>query len=193
VKEIDPSAFKPDIWRIVQFDGPPPLLINGDFLCSADSRIFVRSLSDVSMVRIPAAIEVIAARAFSSSWQIAKVVFESDTILKEIGNQAFAWCSSLKKFHVPSSVEIIGDRCFCCCNKMTRIIFDNSSNLKRIGERAFAGTELRFITIPASTEEIDGSVFVGCPLLKIQISCGNRNFAVEGNLLVASGGTEIVK
>jgi hypothetical protein len=43
VKEIDPSALNPEVWALVEFDGPPPVLVIGDFLCSADSRILLRS------------------------------------------------------------------------------------------------------------------------------------------------------
>jgi hypothetical protein len=52
---------------------------------------------------------------------------------------------------------------------------------------------LRSITIPASTEEIDGSAFVGCSSLKIQVATRNLNFKVEGYLLVTSDGTVIVR
>jgi hypothetical protein len=53
--------------------------------------------------------------------------------------------------------------------------------------------KLQSITIPALTEEIDGSAFVDCPLIAIQVAGDNPNFKVEGNLLVTSDGTEIVR
>jgi hypothetical protein len=43
------------------------------------------------------------------------------------------------------------------------------------------------------TEEIDGSAFVNCPLIAIQVATGSLNFKVEGNLLVTPDGTEIVR
>jgi hypothetical protein len=46
---------------------------------------------------------------------------------------------------------------------------------------------------PAMVEEIDGSAFLNCPLFTIQVAPGNRNFKVEGKLLVTSNGTEIVR
>jgi hypothetical protein len=193
VKEINPSAFESRVWPRVEFDGPPPLLITTDFICSPDSRIFLGTLSLDSEVRIPSHIEVIGSWALGHFSRVADIVFESGTRLKEIGENAFAGCNSLKAFHVPSSVETIGDRSFENCINMTVITFKESSSLKRIGERAFSGSPLRSITIPALTEEIDGSAFVGCPTLTIQLAPGNRNFTIEGNLLVTSDGTEIVK
>jgi hypothetical protein len=147
VKEIDPSAFDPDVWRLVTFDGPTPLLIN-DFVCSADSRILLRGLSETDPVVIPAGIEVIGADAFTDF---------------EIRSQIFAVSQRQvpKTFIVPSSVETIGARCFENCARMETITFGESSKLKRIGERAFAESGLASITIPAATEEIDGSAFVG--------------------------------
>jgi hypothetical protein len=188
VGRIDPSAFTQRVWHLVQFDGPPPLSITGGFLCSADSRTLLWTFSDASAV--PAGIEVIGPHRFSS---ITKVIFQSGTRLKDIGEEAFAECGRLGGFSVPSSVETIGDRSFLNCGKLTTITFEDASQLKRIGELAFANSGLTSITIPASTEEIDGSAFLGCPMLKTEIAPGSRNFTVEGNLLLTSYGTEIVR
>jgi hypothetical protein len=145
VNKIDPSAFDPEVWPLIKFDGPPPLFLNSYFICSADSRILLATLSD-----------------------------EEPDI-------------------VPSSVETISDRCFENIREMETITFSNASKLKRIGERAFAGSRLASITIPASTEEIDGSAFVGCPIETIRLASGSRHFRLDGDLLVTSEGTEIVR
>jgi hypothetical protein len=55
------------------------------------------------------------------------------------------------------------------------------------------GSRLKSITIPASTEEIDGSAFVGCPHIEIEVAPGNRNFRIEGEVLVTSDGRKIVR
>jgi hypothetical protein len=94
---------------------------------------------------------------------------------------------------VPPSVEVIGDRCFDDRCNVTTIEFANSSKLMRIGEHAFGESGLCSITIPASTEEIDGSAFVGCPLIEIAVAPRNRNFKIQGHALVTSNGTEIVR
>jgi hypothetical protein len=193
VKEIDPSAFTPNVWRSMKFEGPPPHLITPDFLCSADSRILLRNFSKDPPVVIPAGIEVIGPRVFRGYRWISQIGFESGTRLREIQEMAFSEFDSLKQFIVPSSVEIIGDRCFEGCGSMTTITFDDASKLKRMGERAFAKSGLSSITIPASVEEIAGSAFVGCPLAEILVAAGSRNFVTEGNLLLTSNGTEIVR
>jgi hypothetical protein len=52
------------------------------------------------------------------------------------------------------------------------ISFEEVSKLKRIGECAFLNSRLNSIRIPASVEEIDGSTFIGCPLLVIEWEIG---------------------
>jgi hypothetical protein len=76
---------------------------------------------------------------------------------------------------------------------METIDFEGSSKLKRIGERAFMGCKLHSFTIPALTEEIDGSASVNCPLISLEVAPGSQNFKIEGNLLVTSDGPEIVR
>jgi hypothetical protein len=113
--------------------------------------------------------------------------------LRQIGSRAFAGISSIKAFNVPESVEIIGAHCFEDCSNMERIEFEGSSRLKRISELSFAGCNLHSMTIPALTEEIDGSAFVNCPWISIRMAPGNLHFKVEGNFLVTSSGKEIVR
>jgi hypothetical protein len=157
-------------------------------------------MSRAKAVVIPAVVEVIAAGAFSHTWPgdgiplpsfgmpegVTQVFFESGTKLREIGEAAFFDCSSMTAFTVPSSVETIGDRCFERFSRMTTITFEDASRLRRIGKCAFVGSGLATITISASTQEIDGSTFVGCPLETIRIAPGSQNFIVEGDLLLTA-------
>jgi hypothetical protein len=127
-------------------------------------------------------IEVIDASPFRRC-NIYVVHFEHGTRLREIDPAAFAGCQQLIGFNVPESVEILGDRCFAGCSKMETIEFEGRSRLKRIGELAFTLCNLHSITIPALTEEIDGSAFADCPFISIRVAPGSLNFKVEGNCL----------
>jgi hypothetical protein len=193
VQEIDPSAFDYYVWPRIEFEGPPPISITDRFLCSADSRILLAILWSDRETIVPAAIEVIGPGVFADSDLISSVVFETGTRLKEIGEAAFAKSYPFTAFVLPSSVETLGDRCFEKCGTMTKFTFEDSSKLKRIGERAFAKAQLTSITIPASTEEIDGSAFVDCPLREIRVAAGCHIFMIEGNMLLTSFATEIVR
>jgi hypothetical protein len=44
VKESNPSAFPPGVWRVAQFDEPPPLFMNAGFLRSIDEGTKVNEL-----------------------------------------------------------------------------------------------------------------------------------------------------
>jgi hypothetical protein len=124
---------------------------------------------------------------------MSSVLFESGTRLREIGPGAFALCDKLETFNIPEPIEILGDRSFEFCSKVETILFEGSSILRTIGELAFAGCNLNSITISALREETNGSVFLNCPLITVQVAPGSLNFKVERNLLITSGGTEIVK
>jgi hypothetical protein len=193
IVEIDPSAFSRTVWgSYVTFEGAPLFLIDDDFILSLDSRVVLRHLSDGPELLIGSNIEAIGAKAFWGTG-ISSVQFESGTRLREIGPGAFAFCDRLEVFTVPESVEILADRRFKGCSEMETIRFEGSSRLKRIGEKAFMGCKLHSITIPAMVEEIDGSAFLKCPVLTGQVAPGNRNFKVEGNVLLTSDGTGLVR
>jgi hypothetical protein len=169
IREIDPSAFSPKVWRsCVTFEGPPLFFIDDDL------------------------IEVIGTNAFEYS-RMSAVPFASSTRLREIGREAFACCYESRAFTVPESVEILGDRCFEDCRRMETITFEGSSRLKAIGEGTFMRCKLHSITIPASTDEIDGSAFLNCPLITIQVAPGSQDFKIEANVLATSDGTELVR
>jgi hypothetical protein len=136
---------------------------------------------------------VIGYSAFRSFRKITNVLFENGSKLREIAGWAFSGCRDLETFHVPSSVETLGPCCFAQCVRLTTMTFEDHSKLKRIGERAFSDSELISITIPAGTEEIDGSAFANCPIIDIRVAAGNRSFRTEGKLLLTFGGTEIVR
>jgi hypothetical protein len=192
IEEIDPSAFDYPIWPNVAWPGPPSVIPEVGMAFSADSRILLHYFFSDETVVIPAHTEVIGRRAFRKG-DYMSIEFESGTKLREIAEKAFSGCEKLKSFTVPSSVETIGDRCFEYCSHMATITFEEISRLKRIGERAFFRCRLGSITIPASVEEIDGSAFVGCPLLVIRVSAGSRNFKIEGDLLTTADGARIVR
>jgi hypothetical protein len=190
VTEIALSAFFADVWRIVKFEAPPLFVMDGDLLCSPDSRTMLKCLSRDRTIVIPAHIEVIGKNACCSP---ETAIFASGSRLREIGEEAFSQAIYLSSITVPSSVEIIGDRCFESCGQLEIVTFEDISNLNIIGERSFASTRIKSFTIPASVNEIGGSAFADCPLDEIDIAPGNQRFVVSENTLLTSNWTEIVR
>jgi hypothetical protein len=192
VSEIHPFAFRIQAWKIATWDGPPEVMVRGDFLCSSDSKTLFGCSANNATVMIPPDVEVIGSRAFPGGRYTA-FQFASGTRVREFREEAFCRLNSLKAFTVPMSVEIIGDRCFESCPWLEAITFEESSRLRRIGEGAFLKCRLMSIAIPASVEEIDGSAFVGCPLYEIRVAQESQNFRVAGTLLSTADGTQIVR
>jgi hypothetical protein len=192
VTEIDPSAFSPGVWKNVTFEGPPPLVVNEDFLCSPDSMRILKYFSSNHTVEVPAHVEVIGKNAFGYC-DLLTVVFAGGSRLKEIGEAAFSYRSRLTKITVPSSVEILGHGCFEDCYALATVTFEAPSRLEKIGERAFASSGIRSFTIPASVNEIDGSAFLSSELMEINVDPGNQRFIIRRNSLLTSDGTEIVR
>jgi hypothetical protein len=193
VSEIDSCAFVPCTWHNVTFDGPSHFLTGEAFLRSADSKVLWRCLSHSPGYLIPAEVEVIGCSAFLLSCQLTGVAFENGSKLREIAESAFSGCVFLKSFNVPSSVETLGRCCFAECSRLTAVTFEANSRLKTIGKLAFSKSVLISITIPAATEAIEGSAFANSPIIEILVSPGNRNFKVNGKMLLSFNGNEIVR
>ena len=73
----------------------------------------------------------------------------------EIGNEAFANCSSLTSVTIPDSVTEIGEQAFYKCSSLTSITIPNS--VTEIGDWAFGGCPLESVTVPRSAKIAKGS------------------------------------
>jgi hypothetical protein len=191
VIEIDPSAFIPGVWKILQFEKQSHILVHGGFLFAADSGTVLGQVGSADIFEVPAQFEEIGKNAFRGFVAFA-FMFENGSRLREIGEEAFSE-SELRAVSVPSSVEILGDRCFENCPLLQKVTFEEPPRLKKIVSRAFARSRLQSFTIPALTNEIDGSALVQCPLEEIDIDTWNQMFIVRGNTVLTSDVIEIVK
>ena len=82
----------------------------------------------------------------------------------DIGEYAFAACSSLTSITIPNSVTSISDRAFYYCSSLTSITIPNS--VTSIGGCAFNScSSLTNITIPNSVTCIDAYTFMRCSSL----------------------------
>lgn len=75
-----------------------------------------------------------------------------------IGNSAFAGCTSLRNIAIPSSVNSIGDKAFWdCCSLNSIAILDSVTS---IGDGAFCGcSSLKYISIPKNVICLNGNPF----------------------------------
>ena len=78
-----------------------------------------------------------------------------------IGDDAFAWCSSLTSVTIPDSVTTIGNSAFYYCSRLTSVTIPDS--VTTIGSSAFSGcSSLTSVSIPNSVTTIGYSAFRGC-------------------------------
>ena len=81
--------------------------------------------------------------------------------VKEIGDEAFAGCTSLKIVAIPDSVEKIDSEAFKDCTNLASIVISN--NVKEIGYAAFkCCRSLTSIVIPEGVKKIESHAFESC-------------------------------
>ena len=194
---------------------------NDGMLCDKDGvEILYCPAGRSGELRIPVAIESIAANAFKGNKKITKLVVGDN--VKEIGVSAFESCTALTTidFRGESGALKIDARAFYGCPMLRDLALPK--NLKVLGTQAFGDNQLvRSITLNCSGEvefangvfaddegygnvahlvigenmgvfEING-VFSGCTLSKIEIQGNNPNYAAdEDGVLYNSDMTKLI-
>ncbi len=139
-------------------------------------------------------------KVFYENAKLQSLVFEEDSQLKSIGNNAFGSCVNLTSIDIPKNVREIGDQAFNRCYGLTSITLPTS--MSNIGDSAFFEcTSLASITFPNDMSVISRFLFYGCSkLTSIVISDDVRTIgdsAFNGcgfeSIVIPSGVTNIEK
>jgi hypothetical protein len=81
--------------------------------------------------------------------------------LEEIGEGAFAHCTSLHEILITPAVKLIKEKAFFRCSQLT--IVNRSKELEEIGHEAFCEcTSLNEIVIPPAVKAIKDRAFIRC-------------------------------
>lgn len=92
------------------------------------------------------------------------IIFENNSSLKKIGNDAFANCSKLTGITIPDGVETIGEHAFAGCSGFTSVNIPNS--VTNIGNGIFNSCKsLTDATIGNGVTTIPFEAFRGCSAL----------------------------
>lgn len=116
-------------------------------------------------VTVAASATKIADRAFYGCDQISVVKFESGSVCKEIGAEAFFRCYGLEALELPANVTKIGYNAFFQC------------------------TKLKTLTLPAALEVFDSSIIEYCESLQnLNVGSGSKTYkSIDGVLFTADG------
>ena len=95
--------------------------------------------SDVTYT-VPAGVVIIDDGAFSCCVNLVSVIFEVNSQLTTIGENAFYGCDKIESITIPASVSNIGDYAFQDCSELATITFDDASKIVYIGQETFDGT-----------------------------------------------------
>ena len=144
---------------------------DGTLTISGDGDMEDHSINDyeswgdtIKTVIINAGVTNIGNQAFANCTSLTSITIPDS--VTSIGNDAFSECESLTNIVIPDSVTSIGDRAFDSCRSLTSITIPNS--VTNIGESAFFFCRsLTSITIPISVTSIGDDAFEWCTSLTI--------------------------
>ena len=137
----------------------------------------------VTELNIPASVTNIGSSAFSGLTALTKVTFSEGSVLKTIGNSAFAiYGGVLADITLPNTVESLGNSVFTY-SKLTKFTFPTS--LKSLGNLVFQNVETlaEISEIPASLETIGDNVFQGTSIAAVTVNSGSTHFVVNKKVL----------
>lgn len=162
--------------------------INGRYLLDTSKNIFYFASRIIDSIFIQSKIKEIEPFAFDNCIHLHSVIFDENSQLTTIGNDAFRNCFSLKKIKIPSNVNSIESEAFYNCSNIKTIIFDENSNLKKIGKNCFHGCSFETFSIPKNVTSIESSTFSYCSQLKyLVISDNSMMKSISPNTFVCSG------
>ena len=110
-------------------------------------------------------------------------LYNAPMTITKIGNNAFAYCSSLVAIVVLPNVATLGEYAFYECVELKNVTFGEGSVLKKIGDYAFDGcVKLESIQgVPVTIEEIGFYAFAHCVSLKSVYYHGEVN---QGKMVI---------
>lgn len=142
-------------------DGKVLLPVGKDNIPVRGLTSFAFSGKAVRSVTIPNSYDLGIYGAFNNCTELEEVVFEENSRLFSISDQAFKNCSSLKSIAIPEGVANIDLEAFSGCTSLQSVEFP--STLTVINEKAFYGcASLTEVTLPDGLTKIYRNAFANC-------------------------------
>jgi hypothetical protein len=117
----------------------------------------VRCLGRPRSVVIPSTVREIGESAFHFVSSLEDLRFKQG--VERIKSSAFHWCCGLRAVAFPASLVVIDEYAFAYCGQLGRVEFAADSKLRYIGKDAFSECPLERVSLPASVIDVDAFAF----------------------------------
>lgn len=159
--------------------------LSAEYYSTTAKNVFSSFSNDITTVYISNNVVNIEDYAFQY-FHVEEPIFEENSKLVSIGDDAFSGCKNLTSIVLPDSVTDIGERAFSSCSGLTTVVIPES--VTNIGARAFSYcTELRGISVGQNIKSVGEDAFYSTAWWESQqenslVYLGNICYAVKGSL-----------
>lgn len=152
------------------------------------------SLQTLTFEGSPSAVGMtIGKQAFMRCYALKNVIFEKESAVTEIGEEAFSGCNALGDLTLPTTLTKIGSLAFKNCLSIRKIVIAEGNKNIDVAMDAFEGcVRLLKITIPSTMETLPIEAIAACPGVRsIDIAANNPYFSSDGLIIYNANKTEL--
>ena len=153
------------------------------------------SLQTLTFEGSPSAVGMtIGKQAFMRCYALKNVIFEKESAVTEIGEEAFSGCNALGDLTLPTTLTKIGSLAFKNCLSIRKIVIAEGNKNIDVAMDAFEGcVRLLTITIPSTMETLPIEAIAACPSVRsIDIAANNPYFSSDGLIIYNANKTELL-
>lgn len=136
----------------------------------------------------------IGKQAFMRCYALKNVIFEKESAVTEIGEEAFSSCNVLGDLTLPATLTKIGSLAFKDCLSIRKVVIAEGNKNTEVAMDAFEGcVRLLTITIPSTMETLPIEAIAACPSVRsIDIAENNPYFSSDGLVIYNTNKTELI-
>lgn len=133
-------------------------------------------------------------QAFMRCYALKNVIFEKESAVTEIGEEAFSSCNVLGDLTLPATLTKIGSLAFKDCLSIRKVVIAEGNKNIEVAMDAFEGcVRLLTITIPSTMETLPIEAIAACPSVRsIDIAENNPYFSSDGLIIYNANKTELL-
>lgn len=133
-------------------------------------------------------------QAFMRCYALKNVIFEKESAVTEIGEEAFSSCNVLGDLTLPTTLTKIGSLAFKDCLSIRKVVIAEGNKNIEVAMDAFEGcVRLLTITIPSTMETLPIEAIAACPSVRsIDIAENNPYFSSDGLIIYNANKTELL-